>query len=101
MDTHHQTVSAQFPSRGHLASLRQNLRKTGGGTLSVPDLWLWHAYVYGFRRVALNDYQPVSPIDAMGEWFHGELVEAAEAFYKRFLGRSRNEYIPPTHRPPE
>lgn len=103
MDTHHQSVSPTFPSRPHLASLRQNLRKGGSATLSVPDKWLWHAYDYGFRRVVLGDMQPFSPIDALGEWFTADLVEAAEKFYRTILGNNggRREYESPARKPPE
>lgn len=48
--------------------------------LAVPERWEWHANVYAFRRVALeaDPAERSTPCDPNGDWFDGQLVDAAE-----------------------
>ena len=94
------TVTA-FPSNTHLADLRQRLKdgKFQWNVLTESDLWHYHAYDYGFRRVMLNDFSQDYPLDPHGRWFSALLAEAAEDFYRRKLKRPKPLYSSDPVRP--
>ena len=50
--------------------------------LAADERWHWHAYDYGWRRVALGDVTDVSPIDPQRVWFDADLVEVAERYWR-------------------
>jgi hypothetical protein len=50
--------------------------------LTDDELWLWHAYDYGFREVVLHDKALQSPIDPYGEWHDPHMVMNAARFYR-------------------
>jgi hypothetical protein len=50
--------------------------------LAEGELWQYHAYDYGLRRVLQNDFSRVSPIDRNGRWFDEALVLDAEDLFR-------------------
>jgi hypothetical protein len=77
-----------FPSEGHYQELRA---KGFEGRIANQDLWAWHAYDYGWRRVILQRRDDNSPIDPDKRWFDASLAAAAEVLYCRKFGKR----IPP------
>jgi hypothetical protein len=56
--------------------------------LNPDDMYHWHAYGYGWRRIMLQTRDDRSPIDPDKQWYREELAAAAEWFYSRqFNGR--------------
>jgi hypothetical protein len=49
----------------------------------------WHAYEYGWRRVALHTRGDHSPIDPERQWFDPKLAGWAEEFWSKKLHRSK------------
>jgi hypothetical protein len=90
-------ISAAFPSERHYEALKA---KGFEGRIDVRDLWHWHAYDYGWRRVMLQTRDDNSPIDPKREWFDASLAAEAEIFYaKKFDRRAPNlstSKAPPT-----
>lgn len=74
--------SDPFPSLSHHARLRQSHRQGGVSALAADERWHWHAYDYGWRRVALGDVTDVSPVDPQRVWFDADLVEVAERYWR-------------------
>jgi hypothetical protein len=73
----------RFPSDEH----RDELSKKGfKGRTSDQDLFWWHAYDYGWRRVVLQDRQDGSPIDPRRKWFNTDLAAEAEQYWSRKYG---------------
>jgi hypothetical protein len=73
---------ARFPSEEHYETLKD---KGFDGRVIDEDLWAWHAYTYGWRRVMLQTRDDALPIDEGKHWFSAELAAQAEAFYcKKF-----------------
>jgi hypothetical protein len=71
-------LDSNFPSDGH----RQKLKtKASSSTLDTEDLWYWHAYEYGWRRVMIGGDD--LPVDPEKRWFNAELAAAAEVFFCR------------------
>jgi hypothetical protein len=54
--------------------------------LSNEDRWCWHAYIYGFRRVQLRQFDKTSPVDGEGHWFNADMADRAERYYRQKLG---------------
>lgn len=88
-------TSGNFPSDADLKALRLRFRQGGSKGLDDVEIWNWHAYVYGLRRVALGIFDEVSPLDPDGEWYARDLAEAAERFYRASMGRPGRKYYPP------
>jgi hypothetical protein len=77
---------ARFPSEEHYEDLKS---KGFEGHVIDEDLWAWHAYAYGWRRVMLQTRDDALPIDDGKHWFSAELAAQAEAFYsKKFRERA-------------
>ena len=72
-------IGGTFPSPTHHAHLRQSARSR---RLADDELWHWHAYDYGWRRVMLGDTRQTSPIDPQGSWWDAPLVARATAFWR-------------------
>jgi hypothetical protein len=70
------------------------LLKDGIATFDEFELWYWHAYTYAFRRVALNVFDFVSPIDPEGRWYGDDQVRAAERYYRKRLGKQARPFFP-------
>ena len=85
--------SSTFPSEADRKALHLRLTETGWKSLSEPEQWHWHAYIYAFRRVFMGDNSIVSPPDHRGEWFAPNLVESAE---KMFRARMTKRSVPPS-----
>jgi hypothetical protein len=49
--------------------------------LPEAELWQWHAYHYGWRRVYLNNHERTSPVDPDGRWFDPSLAKQAERMF--------------------
>jgi len=50
--------------------------------LGTEDLWRWHAYDYGWRRVMLGDQRRISTLDPEGRWFDAALAADAEEMFQ-------------------
>lgn len=61
--------------------MRKAMRDKGYSTFTDPELWQWHAYDYGWRRVYLKDRNERSPIDEDGAWYDPALATAAERVF--------------------
>lgn len=61
--------------------MRRKLRSEGYSGFTDAELWHWHAYDYGWRRVYLRDEKPISPIDDSGLWYDGTLADAAAGIF--------------------
>jgi hypothetical protein len=59
------------------------MRRKGYAALSENERQQWHADVYGFRRVALDQWQQTSPVDETGTYFDSRKVDIAEKHYRR------------------
>jgi hypothetical protein len=70
------------------------LLKDGIATFDEFELWYWHAYTYGFRRVVLGAFEFTSPIDPEGRWYGDDQVRAAERYYRKRLGRPVKPFHP-------
>jgi hypothetical protein len=94
---------ARFPSEAHY----ENLKTKGFADRVVDeDLWAWHAYDYGWRRIMLQTRDDNSPIDPQRQWFDAEMATKAELFYSTKFHRKCPPLVsaaPPQHspRPPE
>lgn len=62
--------------------MRKTLRQAGYSSFTDNELWQYHAYDYGWRRVYLFSKSDQSPIDPQGQWFNGKMTEAAEKFFR-------------------
>lgn len=90
-------MNERFPSEAHLVELKA---KGDDGRRSDDDLWAWHAYDYGWRRVMLNTRDDISPLDPKHEWFNAGLAAKAEIFYCRKLNKPAPDLAARTgHRP--
>lgn len=81
-------VMGDFPSEENLKALR---RIGIVGLHDDVDLWRYHAYQYGFRRVVLRNFDGAYPMDPDGEWLDPYMVDRAEEFWRRKLGKGRQE----------
>lgn len=64
--------------------------------MSEADLWRYHAYAYGFRRVVINNFDRQYPRDELGEWFNHDMAAKAERWYRAKLGKpERRRFAPP------
>jgi hypothetical protein len=77
-------IDDRFPSEAHYAELRA---KGYAGRIGDEDLWAWHAYDYGWRRVMLQTRDDNSPIDPDRAWYDAKFAAEAEIFYARKLNR--------------
>ncbi len=73
---------AKFPNDEHYKALSE---KGFGGRTSDDDLWAWHAYTYGWRRIMLQTRDDISPIDVRHEWFNASFAAAAEIYWSQKL----------------
>jgi hypothetical protein len=73
-------VDSRFPSEKHFDELKA---KGFDGRRSDEDLWAWHAYDYGWRRIILQTRDDNSPIDPGRVWFNVKFAAEAEIFYAR------------------
>lgn len=104
-----------FPHMAHRDDLKSKCRRKGHDGQELPGLYLeqlsredrffWHAYNYGFRRIALGLVDDKSPIDPERKWFDAELAAIAEAFWRPiWFPKSRPRAAfrvpsPPPHNP--
>jgi hypothetical protein len=79
-----------FPSEGHYQELKA---KGFEGRIADEDLWAWHAYDYGWRRVILRCRDDNSPIDPDKRWFDGRLAAEAEVFCCCKFGKRIPRYL--------
>jgi len=85
----------QFPSEKHYEQLKA---KGFEGRVLDADLWWWHAYDYGWRRIILQTRADNSPIDLGRAWRDPQLAANAEVFYAEKFGKKAPDIE--THRPP-
>lgn len=95
----HSTV-ALFPSLEHYQSIRKKLRESGYSVFTRDELWYYHSYDYGWRRVFLNQPAETSPIDEDGTWFNSLMVDRAEVMFlarkngaRDAIARARDEEL--------
>ena len=69
--------------------MRRKMRQEGYSVFTDAELWHWHAYDYGWRRVYLRDMNAVSPIDESGAWYDSTLVDAAQHVFPSREGHHR------------
>jgi hypothetical protein len=48
-----------------------------------------HAYNYGFRRAAANDYATYYPLDENGLWYNDALAHEAEEMWREHFRQRR------------
>ena len=72
---------AGFASAEHRDALVAKLRTDS--LVMDEDLWAWHAYNYGWRRVMLQTRDDVLAIDPGRHWYDAALAAEAEIFYCR------------------
>jgi hypothetical protein len=82
-----------FPSLSYRAALLQKRSCEGYGNLTDDQRFAYHAYDYGWRRVALDDFSVTSPIDSKGVWFNASLATQAEAVWRRTFNRPAAEAV--------
>lgn len=75
-----------FPSEDHRAEL---VTQRKGYGLTDGEREMYHAYVYGFRRVMLGNFARTSPVDPEGTWFRPQRVEQVEAMYRAKFARPK------------
>lgn len=76
------STAVSFPSLEHYQLIRKKLRDSGYAAFTRDDVWYYHAYDYGWRRVFLNQRNEVSPIDEDGQWFNGLMVDRTEQVFQ-------------------
>jgi hypothetical protein len=72
---------SRFPSDKHY----EELKKKGfdGRALNTDDMYAWHAYDYGWRRIMLQTREDNSPIDPSKRWYDQAMAAECERFYSR------------------
>jgi hypothetical protein len=80
-----------FPSLEDRKQLQEQRKKIGLAAFSLGDRERYHAYDYGWRRVALNDFSEASPIDPESAWFRPQRVEQTETMWRRHFGERRRD----------
>jgi hypothetical protein len=76
-------IIREFPSDVHY----EQQKAKGFDARAGSDLWQWHAYDYGWRRIMLQTRDDISPIDPQKKWFDPALAASAEIYYARKFKR--------------
>jgi hypothetical protein len=80
------------PVEHPFAVMREKMRKSGFANLTNQEKWQWHADVYAFRHVCLD--QPatvrVSPPDPEGQFYDERLVLMCVNYYHDFYREKFN-----------
>ncbi len=85
----------EFPTGADRQRLSAKINGDGYSTLTDAELWNFHAYDYGWRRVFLSNRVPMSPIDPDGRWFdEAGALEAERMFQLQCANRSEPRITP-------
>ncbi len=71
----------EFPTEADRAALSLKMTNDGYSALTESELWSFHAYDYGWRRVFLTNRGTVSPIDPDGRWYNSRAADESEQMF--------------------